>query len=527
MNVKVGSNAPAAAIDLDKFKKLLLRSCGHSFENDRERALSKAVGRRMEALDIGMHEIYYALLCHDHNELCMLTEMLTVNETYFFREPEHLSLAVDQLLPEFIAARNQAQVRILSAGCSTGEEPYSLAILLRERFGNDSGRLFTITGVDIDSTVIDSAKNAVYGTGSFRGMDPALLERYFEPHPQGKFRVSEVIRKLVGFEVVNLLGDSYPERMRRPDIILYRNVSIYFPGEVQREIFGKLSELLVDGGCILVGAAETMHHDLGILSLVKQNSLFYYRKMPPIVFQERRALSRYSSTPVTKPGVPPQAAPVYTAGHGQRHTKSKDRDTHENRSKMLHPPGQSDVRERFDAAIKLAHEKQHDKALAILDAIIEEDNTFEKAHSLKGSLLLNASLLDEARTVCKTILDRDSLSLVAYLMLGMIARQQGDEDDAMRRFREAIYIDSLCWPAHFYSAEIAFAKLDKKRARSSYEAAFRILQNGSQNELGQAFFPITFNVEQFIVICRHKLSLLDPKNDTGTVTRLKGIKHGI
>ena len=172
---------------------------------------------------------------------------------------------------------------------------------------------------------------------------------------------------------------------------------------------------------------------------------------------------------------------------------------------------QMDVRISFDTAIELAHNKQHDEALALLDAIIEQDSTFEKAYCLKGSLLLSISRFDEAHSVCNAVLSRDSLCLEAYLMLGIIARQKGDEDDAIKRFREAIYLNASCWPAHFYTAEILFAKQDGKRARSSFETALRILEKGSLKEHGQAFFPLSFNAEQFIVICRHKLSLLAAK----------------
>jgi chemotaxis protein methyltransferase CheR len=264
---------PVEDVDLSPFKKLLLSSCGHTFEKEREQALSAALCRRMATLGVDAFDTYHALLTRAEDELLRLTELLTVNETYFFREPEHLNLMVKRLLPEFMAARNQRPVRILSAGCSSGEEPYSIAIMLREQFGAESEQLFTITGVDIDSTVIATARQGVYGVGSFRGMNKSIHERYFEQLEPGKYQVSEIVRKQVGFEVVNLLGTSYPHRMQLPDIILYRNVSIYFPGEIQRQIFGKLAELLVDGGCLLVGASETLHHDIGVLSLVKEDSL--------------------------------------------------------------------------------------------------------------------------------------------------------------------------------------------------------------------------------------------------------------
>ncbi len=498
------SRKTAAAAALVPFKELLLRTCGHSFEKEREQALLASLCRRMAAVAFDNYDAYYALLVRDRDELLRLTELLTVNETYFFREPDHLKLIADTLVPEFMAARSQRPIRIVSAGCSTGEEPYTIAIMLRERFGIESERLFAITGVDIDSTVIASAKLGLYGKSSFRGMDQTLRERYFEPCAAGTFQVNATIRKQVEFEVVNLLGSAYPQRMQLPDIILYRNVSIYFPGQVQREIFGKLAELLVAGGCLLVGASETIYHDIGILSLVKQDSLFFYRKTPPLIFEERRTLSRSTTTPERPGGRASQAGPVRAVKSGTLLDRPPERSLNGIHRKQSH----MDVRERFDAAIALAHDKQYDKARAIVDAIIEQDDSFEKAYCLKGSLLLSTSHFDEAHAVCTTVLSRDPLCLEAYLMLGMIARQRGGNDDAIKRFREALYLDASCWPAHFYSAEISYSLRDEKRARSGYEAALRILEKGSLQKRGQQFFPLIFNAEQFIVICRHKLSIL-------------------
>ena len=490
---------------LAPFKELLLRTCGSSFENEREKALSTAICRRMTALGRDGYGAYYTQLQSDQDELLRLTELLTVNETYFLREPDHLNLMVDMLLPELMVARNMRPIRILSAGCSTGEEPYSIALLLYERFGIASARMFTITGVDIDSTVIASAKLGLYGRSSFRGMSQALLERYFEPVGLGEFRVRDFIRKMVGFEVVNLLGNSYPERMQSPDIILYRNVSIYFPEPVQREIFAKLAEILVVGGCLLVGAAETIHHDIGILSLVSQNALFFYRKTPPQIFEERRSSSRRLSFPETS-----QVGSTYcTTSHAAKIAATTQTEQVSVTSPKQSPQAiQKDVKEQFNAAVQLAHARQYDKALSVLDDIIVQDTGFEKAYCLKGSLLLSLSRFGESRIVCETILQRDTLCLIAYLMLGMLARQDGDNDEAMRRFREAIYLDPACWLAHFYSAEIMYMQQDVKRAKSGYETAVRILEKGSIKELGQAFFPLSFNAEQFIVIGRHKLSLL-------------------
>jgi len=495
--------------DLTCFKELLLRTCGHTFEKEREQALSAALCRRMAALVIDSTEKYYALLLFDVAELLRLTELLTVNETYFFREHGHLNLMVDKLLPELMAARKGSPIRILSAGCSTGEEPYTIAIMLRERFGSDAEKLFTITGVDIDSTVIASAQLGVYGRGSFRGMNQALLERYFESTAVAEFEVKDFLKKQVQFEIANLLGTSYPPGMRLPDIILYRNVSIYFPGQVQREIFARLADILVEGGILLVGASETFHHDTGILSLIQQDALFFYRKAAGIVFEERRASNRHTPTSERRRGTVLQTPPVHGTKFDLHQNRMLDRRNNENSHNKLN------IRESFDEAISLTQNKEQDKALGLLDALIEQDSTFTKAYCLRGSLLLSLSRFDEARVVCETILSLDPLSLVAYLMLGMIERQHRNDDDAIKRFREAIYLDSSCWLAHFYFAEIMFAQKDTKRARSSYEAAARILERGPLQLLGQAFFPLSFNAEQFAVICRHKLSLLTPTHNKG------------
>lgn len=491
-------------LQLAPFKTLLLQSCGHTFESGRESALAAAVRRRMTALGLAGLQEYHALLLRDRDELTRLTELLTVNETYFFREPDHLNLMVDSLLPQYRSARAPGPVRILSAGCSTGEEPYSVAIMLRERFGPECERLFAISGVDIDSTVIASARQGVYGKGSFREMDPVRQERYFEPRGPDRFQVKEEIRRQVTFEVVNLLDGAYPQGMHAPDVILYRNVSIYFPHQVQREIFGKLAELLSDGGTLLVGAAETIHHDLGILSLVKQDALFYFRKKTMPFVMERRGERRRIAPP--EPAPKKGGAAAVFAGESARRNAQGGTQEPPRKAPVARPA--QDLREWFDDALEFARKNQQEKALILLDSVVARDATFLKAYALKGSILLGISRFDEARAVCGLLLDRDPLCLEAYLMLGIIARQKGADDEALRRFREAIYLDASCWPAHFYTAEIGYAQRDEKRARNGYEAAVRILEKDSLEREGQRFFPLSFNAMQFVVICRHKLSLL-------------------
>jgi len=188
----------------------------------------------MSSCGIQTVDSYYGLLLADQNELKVLVELLTVNETYFLREPEHLNLMVDTLIPELLARRRCGPVRILSAGCSTGEEAYSVAILLRDRYGEESERMFSIVGVDIDSNTIAVARSGLYGKPSFRGMDQGMMGRHFDPLGLSEYRINAAIRRQVRFEVLNLLGNFNTIGIGLVDIVLYRNVSIYFPGMRRR-----------------------------------------------------------------------------------------------------------------------------------------------------------------------------------------------------------------------------------------------------------------------------------------------------
>ncbi|MBI2355358.1 MAG: tetratricopeptide repeat protein [Deltaproteobacteria bacterium] len=495
---------------LARFKELLLARCGLGFEKEREVALIRGVRQRMASRVLEDSDAYYGLLTGDAAEFNRLVELLTVNETYFFREPDHLRLLVERLIPEIVGERKGGQVRIVSAGCSTGEEPYSIAILLHEWYGAESGRLFAITGVDIDATAIDRAKQGVYGKSSFRGADAGLLARYFEPFGREEYRIREDVRQDVTFEVVNLLGTVYPASMQAPDVILYRNVSIYFPGQVQQAIFSRLAGLLTEGGYLLVSATETIHHDLGILSLVEMDALFLYRKLPDIRIEDRRYRRRAGGENETATGAGGIAAPpAHTQGGTVRHGHASKIDARARTPEKRAPSiVAADVHALFDDALGLARNNRPDAAIELLDTVIGRDGTFVKAHSLKGSILLNASRFDEARGACKRALANDPLCLEASLMLGIIARHEENYDEALRRFREAIYLDAACWPGHFYTAEIVYARGDRKRARSGYESTLRILENGSLAEHERAFFPLAFKADQFVAICRHKLSLI-------------------
>jgi chemotaxis protein methyltransferase CheR len=492
--------------ELAPFKELMLRTCGLAFGKERERTLANGLLKRMDAVDVTSFQAYHGRLIADQEEFHRLVEFLTVNETYFFREPDYLRLMADRMAPE-IMGRRKGPVRILSAGCSTGEEPYSAAIMLRERYGGDCEQLFSIAGVDIDAGVIGTARRGVYGKYSFRGLEPRLQERYFEPCGPAEYRIRDSVKHLVEFDTANLLGTPYPPVMQSPDIILYRNVSIYFPDQVQRTIFNRLSESLNEDGYLIVGATETIHHDVGILTLVERDSLFVFHKRPSGVIEEPRKTTGRVPADFGRP------KPIFARPSVPKSESARSEAASIPRKRITDPAGQPanagrDAGSLFDEAFELARTDRGNDALLLLETLIEKNSAGIKCHSLKACILLNTSRYPEARAICEGILARDPLCLEGYLVLGTIALHDGDGDEAFRRFREAIYLDATCWPAHFHLAGIAFYRGDGKRARSGYEAALRVLENETLRKSGRCFFPLSFKAEQFIAICRHKLSLL-------------------
>ena len=191
-------------------------------------------------------------------ELNILANLLATNETYFFREEFQLRAFQEEIMPELIAyaRKNNHLLKIWSAGCSSGEEPYTIAMLLKER--NDLNDLrIEIYGTDMSKKMIEKARRGIYSSSSFRVINPYYLEKYFLPQGD-KFQLSEEIKKMVKFDCFNLLSFNYPGYLKELDVIFCRNVLIYFSLEAKRILVEKFYQLLRPGGFLLLGHSESL-----------------------------------------------------------------------------------------------------------------------------------------------------------------------------------------------------------------------------------------------------------------------------
>ncbi len=500
-------------MDLTPFKNLIREKCGLCFEDVRTASLSEGIRDRMQQRGIGSYPKYLDSLICDGDEFQCLVNLLTVNETYFFREPLHLQLLTDRVIPELLASKkNGDKIRIVSAGCSTGEEPYSLVIAVMEKYGATAKTLFTVIGADIDDDAVHKAERGVYNTLSFRGLSDDLRERYFEPLPGNLYRIKDCIRERVEFRKLNLLGDDYLTEFSGTDVIFYRNVSIYFESDTQRHIFTKLAGILNDHGYLFVSSTETLSHNIGVLSLVEIDGVFLYEKHMEICLDERRRHATEKEDPGTVFSLPARSFPVLQK-RAERQSPLFRAEAAEQKEGLTSALTRSNDRRTdspslFNYALSLAKEKKYDEALEKTESLIGQDPAFIKAYSLKAGILINMQRLAEAEALCAKTIDRDLWYLEGYLLLGLISRIRNDEEGALKRFREALYIQSSCWLAHFYLADIHTSRGEVEKACREYEIVIKLLTNGDLVDHGLTFFPLSFPAENMAHLCRHNLAEL-------------------
>lgn len=507
-------------LDMAPFHKLIKEKCGLFFDETRAAKLKAGIYTRMSVRGIKSYGGYLLCVIHDQAEFNSLINLLTINETYFFREPAHLQLLTKSMLPQMLGdIKPGEKVRILSAGCSTGEEPYSLVMALMEKYGMGIFSSVEVMGADIDGEVIKKAEKGVYHPHSFRGVDPVMMGKYFESVGEKLYKIRNFVKDRVSFHRLNLLSDVYFDILQGVDVIFYRNVSIYFEPGTQQNIFRKLAGILKEHGYLFVSSTETFSHNIGVLSLIERDGVFLFCKSTEVLIDDRRkshAIGKGDNLDLKAPGsLGFPAAYSYSPPVSlmNRITGGDELSGMEGRAEAPAPRvcperSKNKIHRQFDEAMALARDKKNEDALRLVNMLIAREPSFLKAYSLKACVLLNMKRGEEAGQICLKGLEMDRWSLELHLSLGLIAKARGDEEKALKSFKEAIYIQPSCWPAHFYLADLYRERGELKKSCREYEITVKLLEKGDMQELGIAFFPLSFPVDQMLHLCRHNLSEL-------------------
>lgn len=278
VNVTFGAAVDPFSMEHDFILRQLADSiydyCGLDY-TDNLYSLASKIQQRVAQLKLSNMDYLHHVRSHPE-EWDTLIELITINETYFFREEAQLNELIYKVLP---ALANQSVIRIWSAACSTGEEPYSIAMLIAESGVIPLSKV-EIYATDINKRVLDFARRGIYGKNSmcFRRTPQDMLDKYFTLSEQG-YVLQDWIKDRVSFYHTNLVkSQGTVPPVPHVDIILCRNVLIYFDSATIRTVVHHLSNKLVAGGYLFLGHAETISGMLPDLSTVNAASTFYYRK---------------------------------------------------------------------------------------------------------------------------------------------------------------------------------------------------------------------------------------------------------
>ncbi|WP_251554527.1 CheR family methyltransferase [Neobacillus muris] len=259
-----------------ELSKMVYDYCGLRY-SDRLSVLKDRISKRVKELGLSFWE-YCGYLRTTPAEWDLLVELLTINETYFYREENQLNECCLNVLPQIKNKPRNRPIRIWSAACSTGEEPYTLAMLIQET-GQFLPGSVEIIATDIDKKVLKKAEKGWYHQGSFafRRIPDNLMRKYFVEN-EGGYQVNSFTRNMVQFKHLNLLDSGKAGHIGQVDVIFCRNVLIYFDQQTTKKVIHNLHQNLVPGGYLFLGHAESIT-DMGMgFEKVDSEKTFYYRK---------------------------------------------------------------------------------------------------------------------------------------------------------------------------------------------------------------------------------------------------------
>ncbi len=264
--------------EFQQLRQLIYEKTGIYFQDNKRYLLESRVGRRLSELRLPNGKAYLHMLLNGQGqgEFHQLVNAITINETYFFRAPAHLEVLEQHILPEWL--RTKRQIRIWSAGCSSGEEPYTLAIFLRDRIlPRYPYAHFEIIGTDINTNVLQQAQQGIYGDYAIRNLPPEYLQRYFV-RKGDRYQIRDEIRQMVKFQVLNLADAVAMNAMHHFDLIICANVLIYFDDNMKRRVVQSFYRSLVPGGYLFVGFSETLYGISQAFQPVRFGKAIVYRK---------------------------------------------------------------------------------------------------------------------------------------------------------------------------------------------------------------------------------------------------------
>ncbi len=418
-------------------------------------------------------------------QLRMLASHLTVGETYFFREKRTFEVLADSVLPELIfSRRNRDQrLRIWSAACSTGEEAYSLAIMLHQVIPDLADWRATILATDINDTFLKRAVAGIYGEWSFRGTPESFKERYFTSTEDGRYSVLPEIKKIVTFAALNLVEDPFPSLAASTnaiDVVFCRNVLMYFTPPQAQKVVNKLHRALADGGWLVLSPSECSQSFASGFTQVNFPGAILYQKREG----KDGAFRNEPLFPIQNSGSVAFNSPLLKASQLR-----VDLDASESMEpSTAASAGQVDQvaapRSPRDEAATLFERGQYADAAEILQGILDSVTApASDSFSLLARALANQGKLDDSLQWCDRWVATDKLDSSSHYLRAVVLQELGDIAEAQRSLQRAIYLDPQFVLAHFSLGNLARGCGKLSEAKRYFNNASRLLGAFQPDEL--------------------------------------------
>lgn len=413
-------------------------------------------------------------------QLEVLASHLTIGETYFFREQASFEMLESRILPDLISSRRgkEQRLRIWSAGCSTGEEPYSIAILLGRLMPDLKEWNITILATDINGRAISKAKQGIYGEWSFRGVPEDSKRRFFASSNDGRYEVPYATREMVSFSRINLVEDPYPSPANNTsamDIIFCRNVLMYFGARQQQQVIRKFRQTLQDGGWLVVSPCETSPMLSACFETVSLPGAIFYRKTDRA--PDRIAPSPGSDVTAHAARHLPQEPPGQPQPLPEPPLPAMEVAEAEVRQDEASAPGAP----QYDEALALfrqgLYNDAEDKIAALFDncSATGDMQVLGEAAALMTQMLANRGDLVRALEWSEKAILADKLNAGLYCLHANILQEQGEAAQAITTLKKAIYLDPHYVMAHFALGMLTLRCGQAKEAGRHFNNALSLL----------------------------------------------------
>jgi chemotaxis protein methyltransferase CheR len=456
---------------LQRFIQLIAAHTGLQVRAEETDKLRQTILSRLADQQLIDPQAYYQLLASETTAgRCEWEELvlpLTIGESYFFRDSGQFSLLRQRVIPELIERNSAARsLRIWSAGCSTGEEPYSLAILVHELLPTRSHWNVVIVGTDVNKRALAAAQRGIYRQHSLRTLDPGLRNRYFHQH-RGDWELAECFRSMVTFHRVNLLKDPFPDPgmdLSDIDLILCRNVFIYFDRTAVARVITKFTDTLRVGGYLVTGHAELHDQKVSGLSV---------KAFPEsIVYRRDHTYGKASQTKASGNQVGGELPT--TPRLGVQGILNKPISIPQSRASAP-----SSVRVSRPVTPRTVHESSQAQSISAegLCTQARED--------------ADAGRYDAAIRSCQLALTTNALVEKPYYLLAQIAEVQGNIVDAKNFLKKILYVAPASVAAHLELGALYAKEQDLPRARKMLNRALELLQALPPDTVIEPFADLT------------------------------------